>query len=375
MHIALTVGSFDRSGGIERVTVELALGYRALGHEVTVFATRWDPAFEGHFHFHRLRAPERPAWLRTLTLPRSASRALAHGRFDWVHGQGTSTLTCDLLTFHSVHAAWLAVSTRDDPPLKALAKRLYPFHRAAIAIERQQVRRHRGLIHACSKAVRDEVIAHYGADPDRVVAVPWGVDLEAFRPDAAIREEVRAAWGVAPGDRAVLFLANEFHRKGLVPTLEAMAQLDRRDLVLVVAGRADPHPYMPLVERLGLTKRVRFLGHQEAARCYRGADLFVVPSTYEGWGLVVGEALASGVPVVASRFPASDELITPGANGLLIDDPRDARALAHAIAQALAPETHAAMAAAARPSVERFAWVEVARQLAELGARSRDMQG
>src|SRR5688500_14113723 len=107
MHIALTVGRFDRLGGIERVTVEMALGYRALGHDVTIFATHWDAEFEDRFRFVRVAAPERPAWARTLALPGAVTRALEAERFDFVHGQGTSTWRCDLLTFHSVHAAWL----------------------------------------------------------------------------------------------------------------------------------------------------------------------------------------------------------------------------------------------------------------------------
>lgn len=373
MRIALTVGSFNLLGGIERVTVQLAIGYQALGHEVTVFATDWDPQFEDRFRFERVAAPSAPAWLRTLTLPRATAKKLRGQSFDLIHGQGTSTMVCDLLTFHSVHAAWLEVSVRESGAWSpvGLAKRLYPFHRAAIAVERAQVRSHRGMIHACSEEVRDEVIRHYGADPDRVVAIPWGIDLEVFRPDAESRARMRASWGVGPDERVLLLVANEFNRKGLGPTLEAMAALNRSDVRLVVAGRGDPAPYRAQVEALGLADRVRFLGHVEVAPVYQGADLFVLPSTYEGWGLVVGEALAAGLPVVTSKFPGSLVMITPGENGLLLDDARDVPGLTRALDEALQPETHARMAARARSSVLRFGWPSVCAQLLALGERGR----
>lgn len=369
MRIALTVGHFNKLGGIERVTVQLALGYQALGHEVTVLATDWDRQYEGQFEFIRVQAPESPGWLRTLTLPGAVSKRLAGHRFDWVHGQGTSTYTCDLLTFHSVHAAWLDVSVRESGAWspKGIAKRLYPFHRAAIAVERKQVRTHHGMIHACSNEVRDEVIHYYGADPAKVVAVPWGIELDVFRPDAAERTRIRAEWGVGPADKVLLLVANEFNRKGLGPTVEALAKLGRSDVRLMVAGRGDPEPYRALIERLGLTQRVTFLGHVPVNPVYQGADLFVMPSTYEGWGLVIGEALAAGLPVVTSRFPGSIAMVEPGENGLLLEDARDADELAKAIETALVPAALARMSERARPSVERYSWPEVCRQLLAIG--------
>ncbi|MOA30999.1 GDP-mannose-dependent alpha-mannosyltransferase [compost metagenome] len=112
-----------------------------------------------------------------------------------------------------------------------------------------------------------------------------------------------------------------------------------------------------------------FLGHVEVAPLYQAADLFVMPSTYEGWGLVIGEALAAGLPVVTSKFPGSLAMIEPGENGLLLEDARDAVELAGAIDRALAPATHAHLATHARPSVLKYGWPEVCARLIALGQR------
>ncbi|MEB3329763.1 MAG: glycosyltransferase family 4 protein [Candidatus Sericytochromatia bacterium] len=366
LDLAITVGSFHRAGGIERVSVRLAEAYVALGHAVTVYACDWDPAFETRFRFVRVPAPSRPAWLHTLVLGDATARRLA--RHDWVHGQGASTTRCDLLTYHTVHAAWLEISAQlaGQPAWLGPAKRLWPFHRATIAIERRQAARHRGRFHTCSQAVREEAIRHYGIAPERIAAIPWGIDLREFQPSAAARAERRAAWNLGDGPVLVM-VANELHRKGLAPLLQALALLGRGDVTLLVAGRADPRPWLPLVERLGLGRQVRFLGSQPAAGCYQAADAFVMPTLYEGWSLVIGEALASGLPVVTSRAAGSSDLIRPGENGLLLDDPRDATAIAQALAAVLDPQVGPLLAAGARPSVADASWEGVAERLLAWG--------
>jgi glycosyltransferase involved in cell wall biosynthesis len=369
MHIAVTVGSFNQLGGIERVTVQLALGYQSLGHEVTIFATDWDAAYEDRFNFVKVNAPAKPMWLRTLTLPKETTRLLERGNYDFIHGQGTSTLAFDLLTFHTVHAAWLNVSVAEEGAwsVRGIAKRVYPFHRATIAMEQEQARTHKGLFHACSRSVREEAIKFYGVEPDRIHAVPWGVDLETFQPNPDVRAKERASWGVDDSIPVLLLVANEFHRKGLAVLLNAMAEVGHPDVQLLVVGRGDPEPYLPLIERLCLKKQVRFLDHRPVAACYQAADLFVMPSTYEGWALVIGEALASGLPVITSRFAGSSDLIVHGQNGLLLQDPRSVSELAEALHTALVPETRRAMAAAARPSVLHTSWLQVSQQLLALG--------
>jgi UDP-glucose:(heptosyl)LPS alpha-1,3-glucosyltransferase len=347
MRIALTVGSFNTLGGIERVTVQLARAYRGLGHDVTVVATDWDPALAEGFEMVRVAAPARPAWLRTLNLHQAVDAATRGRTFDFIHAQGTSAMHMDLLTFHSVHAAWLEVSARQG---LGWLKRMYPFHRAAIAIERRQVASHRGMIHACSDEVREEVIRYYGADPARVVSIPWGIDPSFF------------ADPVAHEDTVVILVANEFKRKGLATIIEALALLADPRLKLVVAGRDDATPYRALAQQLGV--RAEFVGHVQVGPYYQAADVFVMPSTYEGWGLVLGEAMAAGLPVVTSHFPGSDAMVEAGVNGLFVEDPRDPAELARAIAAVL-PHRET-WGRAARETARRYDWTAVAERLLAL---------
>jgi glycosyltransferase-like protein len=203
-------------------------------------------------------------------------------------------------------------------------------------------------------------------DPDALLCVsaPWvdhlsrefgrdarlvrnGVDTARHRPprDAAERARDRAAAGVE-GRLAVLAIGGIEPRKGSLTLLDAFAELralaPERDPLLVVAGGATLFDYRHEVQRfhsrareLGVTDRVRVLGSLEDAeleRLYRSADVFAFPSTAEGFGLAALEALASGLPVVASDLDALQTFLEHGRSALLVPV-GDSHALAGALAQ------------------------------------------
>jgi D-inositol-3-phosphate glycosyltransferase len=160
--------------------------------------------------------------------------------------------------------------------------------------------------------------------------------------------------------------------KGLDLLLEALALLSDRHgyQLLAVGGNLEGDPELSrlhaLATRLGVADRVSFLGAQPQQRLslyYSAADVCVVPSHYESFGLVAMEALACGTPVIASRVGGLPTVIRDGENGLLVTR-RSAEAFAGSIDHALSDQglldrlTHAA-----RPSVQRLTWGAVADQL------------
>ena len=138
----------------------------------------------------------------------------------------------------------------------------------------------------------------------------------------------------------------------------------------MIVGRDNPQPYLKPIEELGLQQQVHFFGHRDVTGCYQAADIFVLPTVYEPWGLVIGEALACGLPVITSALAGAADLITPGENGILLEDPRSVTELTQALQTILVPETRRRMAKAARPSVQNASWLEVSRQLLALGTSS-----
>ncbi|MHB1131226.1 MAG: glycosyltransferase [Chloroflexota bacterium] len=235
-------------------------------------------------------------------------------------------------------------------------------------------------------AASDDELQHltelYNAVPSRVSIVPCGVNARLFRP--LPREAARAALGL--GERpTALFVGRMDPLKGLDLLLEATYQLraELPDLqLLVVGGDASPESeegrVRDLARDLGLTERVRFVGavpQGELPRYYSAADICVVPSFYESFGLVAAEALACGTPVIASRVGGLPNVVKHGQNGLLV-----ARRTAADFAASMATlyrdaSLRLSLAAQARDSVTPLVWEAIARQIAhiygELLARPR----
>lgn len=171
----------------------------------------------------------------------------------------------------------------------------------------------------------------FGVPEEKCFRVPYTVDDDFFqRQRAALaprRADIRRAFGVPADAVAFLYAGRLAPEKNLGVLLQALRRLADPRLWLLLAGEGRTRPALEEQARaLGLT-RVLFLGRQsqeQLARCYAAADVFVLPSAREPWGLVVNEAMNFGLPLVVSeRVGAAPDLVEPGGNGLLFpaDDP------------------------------------------------------
>lgn len=178
-----------------------------------------------------------------------------------------------------------------------------------------------------SESSKTDIAAQMGVDPSRMTIVPVGVDHTVFRP----RPEVRRV----PG-RLIVTSSSDVPMKGLVPLLEAVAKLrTEREIELVVIGKPIERGRVDrTIERLDLAdvvKCVSGISDDELAILYAEAQVAVVPSLYEGFSLPAIEAMACGVPLVATTGGALPEVVgTSGETGLLVE-PDNSDALAGAI--------------------------------------------
>jgi D-inositol-3-phosphate glycosyltransferase len=167
----------------------------------------------------------------------------------------------------------------------------------------------------------------YEAAPDRVEVLPPGVDHRVFTPGS--QAAARATLGL-PGQRVLLFVGRIQPLKGLDLAVRTLAELDRTDTVLWVVGGpsgAEGPAELARVEKLaaglGVAGRVLFLPprpHADLAVYYRAADVCLVPSRNESFGLVALEAAACGTPVVASAVGGLRSIVDDGHTGFLVED-------------------------------------------------------
>ena len=202
-----------------------------------------------------------------------------------------------------------------------------------------------------SAAIRAALV-ELGAPPDKVTVLRNGVDTALFRP--VDRDKTRAALGlVRPTLISVGLLID---RKGHHRVIEAMTQLPEMDLIIVGEG-PERSRLSALIERLGLTNRVRLLGarpHAELPMLYGAADALVLASSREGWANVLLESMACGTPVVASNIWGNPEVVqAPEAGVIAQENTQDG--IASAVRSLFAHRPERAMT---RAYAERFSWDE-----------------
>jgi glycosyltransferase involved in cell wall biosynthesis len=200
-----------------------------------------------------------------------------------------------------------------------------------------------------SDYVRDTLIAR-GTAAERICVLPYGVDIERFRPSP---RQARKTF-------RVLFVGSLSQRKGIKYLLEAVRRLKLPDVELLLVGRmiGSPEAFAPYA---GLFRHVPHVPYHEVHQLYADADLFVYPSLHEGSAFATYEALASGLPVIAT--PNTGSVVRDGIDGFLVP-PRDVDALVAKIEELYRdPERRLAMGASARVRAEEFTWTAYRRRL------------
>ncbi|MGH2633518.1 MAG: glycosyltransferase, partial [Tepidiformaceae bacterium] len=237
--------------------------------------------------------------------------------------------------------------------------------------ERAIARRATAIVTA-SAHERELLERYYSADPARMHTVPCGVDLERFQRQD--RAESRRALGL-PAERSVLVWVGRLEKlKGVDILISAVAQLEDPSLTLLIVGGVEEAPELRAeleaqAAAAGIAANIRFEGavpHDALPAYYSAADVCVVPSYYESFGLVAVEAMACGTPVVASRVGGLVSTVTDGVTGYLIPW-RCPEPFAEKLEVLLNnPELRTNFSRAARRSVERFRWSSVALQVASV---------
>jgi len=229
------------------------------------------------------------------------------------------------------------------------------------------------LMLASTESEREQLVTHYGAVPERVEIVPPGVDHSVFFPDDPTLAKKRLQ---LEGKRTLLFAGRIQPLKGVGLAVRCLAELrDSETILLVVGGPSGPDGdeelarVRDLAHELGVADNVYFVPpqpHTRLADFYRAADVCIVPSRAESFGLVALEAAACGTPVVAASVGGLRSLVEDGATGFLVDD-RDPAAYAAPVAMLLEdPELAAEFGASASARSRTYSWSITAARLRRL---------
>ena len=380
------------AGGMNVYIDELATSLVRRGVDVTVFTRRTDTGLsevidtpEGYRVEHVDAGPPRPLPISRLgdwvggfadrvtrsiadRYPGDTNTDLIHSHY-WLSGwaglmvkQATGLPLAN--SFHTLGRVKDATRRPGQPPEPLLR----------IAAEREVISLSDCVI-ASTEYEAFELIDHYGADPSRVCVNPPGIDLELFQPGG--RPEARRRIG-AEDVPTVLFVGRIQALKGLDVAVEAMEAVRERlpdTRMMVVGGPSGPSGeaeyrlIRALVDRLGLREAVTWWGVQPHRRLpvfYRAADVLIVPSRSESFGLVAAEAQATGLPVVAANVGGLRYVVGDGAAGVLVDG-WDSTDYGKALLRVLeSPTVRDHLVAGALAAGRRYGWNMATDRLLEL---------
>ena len=345
VRIALVYAHFNLTGSLPRQQVELARYLIAAGHDVHVYlhagGSKPELAPEATIH----EVPGVPISgsrvglaLHVASFARNATKMLAHDRaeYDVIHGRGMSTWEQDIVHVTGViegevardHAARderTTLSRRAKDAILPLAAPIVPVRRA---IERRIFERRLPLeIHTSSRLIRDDLMHAYPVDDARIQVIPPGVSLDEFRP-ARDRLAARRHLAIRGDEAVMLFCGDSWKRKGLDLAIHALARM-KQPARLVVVGSDDIERYRELARAAGVADRVQFEGPRtDTWRYFQAADIFVLPTRVDMWGMTIPEAMATSVPPVTTTAAGAADVIVEGETGFVLPTPLDVARLA-----------------------------------------------
>ena len=273
-----------------------------------------------------------------------------------------------LHTYHSLGA--IKYRTVDNIPSIAQTR---------LAVERQILEQSHCIISTSPQEMDD--LRHLVSQRGRIEVIPCGTDIDNFQPIS--KTAARQQLGLDPQAKVVLYVGRFDPRKGIETLVRAYAQLversaDAQNLRLLIVGGSDPQEddgaerlrIEGIVNSLGIEASIEFVGmvgHDRLPLYYTAADVCVIPSHYEPFGLVAIEAMACGTPVVASDVGGLKFTVVPEATGLLVPA-KDEAAFAGAIERILADDLWAQQMRkqAVTRVQDNFSWTGVAVQLSDL---------
>jgi glycosyltransferase involved in cell wall biosynthesis len=378
--LAVVSPYLDKSHGTERRVVEWIS--RLTGNfEVHVYSQRVEDLDLHKIAWHRI--PRLPGlhllnyiwWFAANHAWRAWDRRWRRLRPDIVFSPGINCLDADAISVHIVFAEY-ARRVAGDLRLSMHPISLWPqllhrklYYRLIASLERRVYRNPRTVLILIAQKTARQLDQYFGRKkPSPVIYL--GLDHDLFNPQhrASLRQQARAELGYSRDRFVLLLIGNHWTNKGLPVLLESLGLLRDIPVHVLAVGRENPAEYETLVHANGLEDRVKFKQPRaDVELYYAAADAYAGPSLEDTFAMPPAEAMACGLPVIVSSANGTSEIITHGRDGLILNDPHDARSLAAMIRKLYEGESfRAQMAHNAAETARNYTWERNARELSAI---------
>ena len=367
MKICIVTHNIIKGDGQGRANYEIVLEAIRRGYQVTLVAINIAPELQKHSQVSCVLISVKSvptAILRDLVFSWKSRQWLQkhRDRFDVLQVYGCVTdFPSDINTFQFVHSGWL----KSPAHTWQLQKDLYGVYQWLFTAlnacwERKSCRTAKAIV-AVSEGIKRELM-DIGVSSNKIRVILNGVDVDEFTPE--LRE--RSQFGLPEQVTLALFAGDiRTNRKNLDTVLRGLVNVP--DLHLAVVGNATRSPYPQMANQLGLGDRVHFLGYRkDIAEIMKAVDFFVFPSRYEPFGMVVSEAMATGLPVITTAVSGVAEIVTTE-SGFVLSNTEDVVALTDGLTTLVGDrELRLQMGKAARAIAEQHTWKSKAQKYVDL---------
>lgn len=360
------------AGGAERYSIAL-VEQLAARHDVHVFAQSIEHHWPG-VTYHLVKMPlRRPRWVNQLWFAtatwwatRDRSNAVVAAGFDVVHSH-ENTWHGDIQTVHVLPVKHNLFQGRAGWRLALRWAKVLTSPRLLVylALEHRRYAAQPGRsVVVTSASLLATFNATYPAASAMTAVITPGILLPDGAVSDAMRLDARQQLGLPEDRPCILFVGNDFRKKGLPALLEAL-RLQPDDVVLAVVGNPlQASAFSQQISRAGLASRVFFLGNlRDITLAYRAADCLAHPTQEDTFAMVVLEAMAHSLPVVVSsvQYCGISGLLEHEVNALVLDEPGDVARLSDYLRRVLSDEAvKTQLARAARAFAKKFEWSGIA---------------
>ena len=367
LKIAIVLERFLPSTGGQSYFSGLVKELAKRGHDVHVFATEIEETPGPDYTMHLIPACRYPRSLRLLSFVLNSARVINRYDFNIIH-EVMESLTMNVFNPHSgVEKAYLkqefaSINNRWYYVLRFIKRYLSLRHYITLWIQKKQfqMRRAKRII-AISAMVKNDIIRYYKVPEEKIEVVFNSVDTNRFHPRNRniYRQSIRTFLNIDDSVVILLFAGHNYRLKGLETLLGALSVLKETvphpSVHLLITGRGRIGRYRRIARELGVLDLTTFLGPvKDMEQFYGASDIYVHPTFYDSCSLTVLEALASGVPVITTRFNGAADVMISDEGGKVLDDPKDIKKLAGAIAIFLDKERREKAGLTTRQWIEKF---------------------
>tara|TARA_B100000686_G_scaffold250008_1_gene260106 strand:- start:609 stop:1739 length:1131 start_codon:yes stop_codon:yes gene_type:complete len=369
MKIAIIRQKFVLYGGAEQFADGYIHELAKSGHEVHIFANHWTPSNQQNIFFHQVPTLNLNAFFRTLSFSRAVANKISKQQFDIIQSHEKTWLQNVYRAGDGCHLKWLNQRRKQFSFLKKFFLFFNPFHQLILKLEKNifesgQCKK----IIAISQMVKDDILENYRCPPENISVVYNGVDLNRFHPKNknTYRKIIREQLGIPENSILILFVGSGFERKGLRFLLESTEFLEDKNWRLLLMGKGNFEKILQFAPKNKRHQIISIKPDREIEKFYASADLFILPSIYEPFGNANLEALATGLPIITTKYCGAANIIDEKINGLIIEDPFNPQEIAKNINFLFDPSLRKSMGKRARDLAEQFPLERNKREMLEI---------